>query len=106
VRFVTGHLKDGSANLPWNELIHPQQTLVIYMGLTGISHISQKLIAHGMSSEPPIALIEKGTLPEQKVYTSTLAEISTVIANNSISAPTLTIVGDVVKLHEKLSWHH
>jgi uroporphyrin-III C-methyltransferase/precorrin-2 dehydrogenase/sirohydrochlorin ferrochelatase len=106
VRFVTGHLKDGSANLPWNELIHPQQTLVIYMGLTGISHISQELIAHGMSSETPIALIEKGTLPEQKVYTSTLAEISTVIANNSISAPTLTIVGDVVKLHEKLNWHH
>jgi uroporphyrin-III C-methyltransferase/precorrin-2 dehydrogenase/sirohydrochlorin ferrochelatase len=104
VRFVTGHLKDGSTNLPWNELIHPQQTLVIYMGLTGISHISQELIAHGMSSDTPIALIEKGTRPEQKVYTSTLAEISNVIDNNSISAPTLTIIGDVVKLHKKLDW--
>ena len=104
VRFVTGHLKDGSANLPWSELIHPQQTLVIYMGLSGISHISQELIAHGMSADTPIALIEKGTLPEQQVYTSTLAEISGVIASNSISAPTLTIVGDVVKLHKKLSW--
>ncbi|MEH6447348.1 MAG: siroheme synthase CysG [Oleispira sp.] len=106
VRFVTGHLKDGTANLPWHELIHPQQTLVIYMGLTGISHISQELIAHGMSADTPIALIEKGTLPEQKVYTSTLAEISDVIANNAISAPTLTIIGDVVKLHEKLNWHN
>jgi uroporphyrin-III C-methyltransferase/precorrin-2 dehydrogenase/sirohydrochlorin ferrochelatase len=105
VRFVTGHLKDGTANLPWNELIHPQQTLVIYMGLTGISHISKELIAHGMSSETPIALIEKGTLPEQKVYTSTLNDIAGVIANNSISAPTLTIIGDVVNLHEKLNWH-
>jgi uroporphyrin-III C-methyltransferase/precorrin-2 dehydrogenase/sirohydrochlorin ferrochelatase len=104
VRFVTGHLKDGTANLPWNELIHPQQTLVIYMGLTGISHISKELIAYGMSADTPIALIEKGTLPEQKVYTSTLAEISDVIANNAISAPTLTIIGDVVKLHEKLNW--
>jgi uroporphyrin-III C-methyltransferase/precorrin-2 dehydrogenase/sirohydrochlorin ferrochelatase len=105
VRFVTGHLKDGTANLPWNELIHPQQTLVIYIGLTGISHISKELIAHGMSSETPIALIEKGTLPEQKVYTSTLNDIADVIANNSISAPTLTIIGDVVNLHEKLNWH-
>jgi uroporphyrin-III C-methyltransferase/precorrin-2 dehydrogenase/sirohydrochlorin ferrochelatase len=74
------------------------------MGLTGISHISKELIAHGMSADTPIALIEKGTLPEQKVYTSTLAEISDVIANNAISAPTLTIIGDVVKLHEKLNW--
>jgi uroporphyrin-III C-methyltransferase/precorrin-2 dehydrogenase/sirohydrochlorin ferrochelatase len=104
VRFVTGHLKDGTANLPWKELIHPQQTLVIYMGLSGISHISQELIAHGMSSDTPIALIEKGTRPEQKVYTSTLADISQVIANNSISAPTLSIIGDVVKLHKKLDW--
>jgi len=104
VRFVTGHLKDGTANLPWQELIHPQQTLVIYMGLTGISHISQELISHGMSADTPIALIEKGTQPEQKVYTSTLAEISEVIANNKISAPTLTIIGDVVSLHKKLNW--
>jgi uroporphyrin-III C-methyltransferase/precorrin-2 dehydrogenase/sirohydrochlorin ferrochelatase len=104
VRFVTGHLKDGTANLPWGELIHPQQTLVIYMGLTGVSHISKELIANGMGSDTPIALIEKGTLPEQKVYTSTLAEISDVIASNKISAPTLTIIGDVVKLHETLNW--
>lgn len=104
VRFVTGHLKDGTANLPWNELIHPQQTLVTYMGLTGITHISKELIAHGMSADTPIALIEKGTQPEQKVYTSTLNEIAAVIENNTISAPTLTIIGDVVNLHKKLSW--
>ena len=104
VRFITGHLKDGTTNLPWDELIHPQQTLVIYMGLTGISYISRALIKHGMSPDTPIALVEKGTLPEQKVYTSTLENIGNVIANNSISAPTLTIVGDVVKLHEKLKW--
>jgi uroporphyrin-III C-methyltransferase/precorrin-2 dehydrogenase/sirohydrochlorin ferrochelatase len=104
VRFVTGHLKDGTANLPWAELVHPQQTLVIYMGLTGIAHISQELIAHGMSGDTPIALIEKGTQPEQKVYTSTLDDIAAVIENNTISAPTLTIIGDVVNLHKKLSW--
>jgi uroporphyrin-III C-methyltransferase/precorrin-2 dehydrogenase/sirohydrochlorin ferrochelatase len=75
------------------------------MGLTGISHISQELITHGMAANTAIALIEKGTQPEQKVYTSTLAEIGQVIACNSISAPTLTIIGDVVNLHKKLNWH-
>lgn len=104
VRFVTGHLKDGTADLPWQELIHPNQTLVIYMGLTGISHISGELIANGMSPETPIALVEKGTQPSQKVYTSTLSEISDVINNNKISAPTLTIIGNVVSLHGKLNW--
>jgi uroporphyrin-III C-methyltransferase/precorrin-2 dehydrogenase/sirohydrochlorin ferrochelatase len=104
VRFVTGHLKDGTANLPWHELVYPNQTLVVYMGLSGIVHISQELIRHGMSEDTGIALIEKGTLPEQKVYASTLKDIASVIANNHISAPTLTIVGDVVKLHEKLNW--
>ena len=104
VRFVTGHLKDGTANLPWHELVHPCQTLVVYMGLSGITHISQELIKHGMSDDTAIALVEKGTLPEQKVYISTLKEIGNVIANNKISAPTLTIVGDVVNLHKKLNW--
>jgi uroporphyrin-III C-methyltransferase/precorrin-2 dehydrogenase/sirohydrochlorin ferrochelatase len=74
------------------------------MGLSGITHISEALISHGMSEDTAIALIEKGTLPEQKVYTSTLKEIASVIANNKISAPTLTIIGDVVKLHKKLQW--
>ena len=104
VRFVTGHLKDGTPNLPWHELVHPCQTLVVYMGLSGITHISQELIKHGMSDDTAIALVEKGTLPEQKVYISTLKEIGNVIANNKISAPTLTIVGDVVNLHKKLNW--
>lgn len=105
VRFVTGHLKDGTTNLPWHELIHPQQTLVIYMGLSGITHISQELVRHGMPEDTPIALVEKGTLPEQKVYVSTLSGIASVIENNDISAPTLTIIGDVVKLRETLNWN-
>ena len=104
VRFVTGHLKDGTANLPWQELIHGQQTLVIYMGLSGIASICEQLIAHGMSAETAIALIEKGTLPEQKVHISNLSDMPKYVENTDISAPTLTVVGDVVNLHEKLAW--
>jgi len=104
VRFVTGHMKDGTCNLPWNELAHPQQTLVIYMGLVGLPEICRQLIAHGLSAETPIALVEKGTLPDQKVHTGTLATMADYVAGKEIQAPTLTIVGSVVSLHEKLRW--
>lgn len=104
VRFVTGHLKNNTCNLPWVELVHPNQTLVIYMGLTGIPVICAELIKAGMDPETPIALIEKGTLPEQKVHIKTLKTMPTYVAGHQISAPTLTIVGTVVSLHEKLQW--
>ncbi|MDF1764099.1 MAG: siroheme synthase CysG [Oleibacter sp.] len=104
VRFVTGHMKDGSCDLPWQELVHPSQTLVIYMGLTGLASICSQLIAHGMPETTPIALVEKGTLPEQMVHTGTLATMPAIVAGREISAPTLTIVGSVVSLHEQLRW--
>ena len=104
VRFVTGHLKDGTCDLPWTELVHPQQTLVIYMGLTGLPHICAQLMKNGMPADTPIALIEKGTLPEQQVHISTLQAMPGYVQGRVISAPTLTIVGSVVSLHKKLQW--
>ncbi|WP_221795507.1 siroheme synthase CysG [Oceanobacter mangrovi] len=104
VRFVTGHLRNNTCNLPWSELIHPNQTLVIYMGLSGITEICSQLIAHGMDASTPIALVEKGTLPDQKVHTGTLATMPELIEGRTIQAPTLTIIGSVVSLHGKLAW--
>lgn len=103
-RFVTGHLKDGSMNLPWNELAVEQQTIVFYMALKGAQHLSEQLIAHGMRGDMPVALVEKGTTPEHKVHTTTLVELPNLVANEIIHAPTLIIVGEVVKLREKLNW--
>jgi uroporphyrin-III C-methyltransferase/precorrin-2 dehydrogenase/sirohydrochlorin ferrochelatase len=103
-RFVTGHLKDGSMNLPWDELAVEQQTIVFYMALVGSKHLSEQLIAHGMRGDMPVALVEKGTTPDQKVYTTTLAGLPDLVKNETIHAPTLIIVGEVVKLREKLNW--
>ena len=103
-RFVTGHLKDGSMNLPWDELAVEQQTIVFYMALVGSKHLSEQLIAHGMRGDMPVALVEKGTTPDQKVYTTTLAGLPDLVENETIHAPTLIIVGEVVKLREKLNW--
>ncbi len=103
-RFVTGHLKDGSMNLPWGELALEQQTIVFYMALVGAKYLSAQLIAHGMSANMPVALVEKGTTAEQKVYVTTLVELPNLVENTIIHPPTLIIVGEVVKLREKLNW--
>ena len=104
-RFVTAHLKNGTTNLPWKEFIIDQQTIVFYMALSGANYICEKLLEHGMDKDMPIAIIEKGTMPEQKVYISSLTELPNLIAKEDIHAPTLMIVGEVVKLNEKLNWY-
>jgi len=105
VRFVTGHLRDHTCDLPWRELVHTQQTLVIYMGLISLPLISQGLIENGMSPDMPIALVEKGTQPEQRVITGTLATISQLAEQAELKPPTLIIVGEVVSLRDKFDWY-
>lgn len=107
--FVTGHLKDGSVDLNWAALAHPHQTVVFYMGLHGAPTLCKEMVAHGLPSSTPVALVEQGTTPQQRVYTATLDTLLDVIASEDIKPPTLIIVGEVVTLHEKLSWveeHH
>lgn len=104
VRFLTGHLKEGSPELPWKELVYENQTLVLYMGLVGLEKICAQLIAHGQRPNMPVALISKGTTPEQKVVVGTLADIASKVSEYQIQAPTLTIIGEVVSLREQLQW--
>ena len=104
VRFVTGHLKDDTCDLNWQNLVNDGQTLVFYMGLISLPIICRELVAHGMSADKPIALIQQGTTPNQRIFTGTLATMPDIIARNEVQAPTLIIVGDVVQLHEKLKW--
>ncbi|MCQ4280672.1 siroheme synthase CysG [Pseudomonas stutzeri] len=104
VRFVTGHLKDGSSDLPWSELVAPSQTLVFYMGLVGLPVICQQLIAHGRAADTPAALVQQGTTVNQRVFTGTLADLAERVASEQVQAPTLVIVGEVVQLREKLAW--
>lgn len=104
VRFVTGHLKSDDTNLDWPELANPTQTLVFYMGLVGLQEICQSLIRHGRLPQTPVALIEKGTTQDQRVVIADLATIADRVAAEEVRAPTLIIVGEVVKLHNSLKW--
>jgi uroporphyrin-III C-methyltransferase/precorrin-2 dehydrogenase/sirohydrochlorin ferrochelatase len=105
VTFVTGHLKDNTMNLNWQQLAQPAQTVVFYMGLKGLPVISRELQAHGLPGDTPAALVQQGTTHQQKVHTGTIATLPEIAEREQPRPPTLIIVGEVVRLHEKLSWY-
>ena len=102
--FITGHLKDGTIDLDWTAMARPRQTVVIYMGLVGLKYICERLIKEGMPSTTPAAVVQQGTTQRQRVVTATIADLAEKVAAVNIKAPSLTIIGEVVKLREKLNW--
>ena len=102
--FITGHLKDGTVDLDWEAMARPRQTVVIYMGLVGLEQICSQLVAHGVSPHMPAAVIQQGTTQKQRVVESTLAELANDVAAAGLKPPSLTIIGEVVKLRSRLNW--
>ena len=102
--FITGHLKDGTLDLDWESMARPRQTVVIYMGLVGLPQICEKLIEHGVSPDMPAAVVQQGTTQKQRVVTATLRDLAVKVEQAGIKAPCLTIIGEVVKLRERLNW--
>ncbi len=102
--FVTGHLKDGTADLDWPAMTRLRQTVVIYMGLGGLPEICRQMIAHGASPNLPIAVVQDGTIATQRVVTGTLVDMPERVAQASLVSPCLTIIGEVVRLRESLTW--
>ena len=102
--FVTGHLKDGSCDLDWPALARPRQTVVIYMGLSGLATICAQLIAHGLPADWPAAVVAPGTLTTQREVCATLGTLAEAVAHAGLQSPCLTIVGEVVRLRDELAW--
>jgi len=102
--FVTGHLKQGAVDLDWRSIARPRQTIAVYMGVGALEAICQGLVAHGLAPNLPAALVEKATLPEQRVIEGTLASLPEAAAAAAVKPPALLIVGEVVRLRERLAW--
>lgn len=102
--FITGHLKDGTIDLDWQAMARPKQTVVVYMGLVGLEQICSKLIAQGVSPEMPAAVIQQGTTQKQRVVESTLQHLAADVTAAGLKPPSLTIIGEVVKLRSRLNW--
>ncbi|MGD8406563.1 MAG: uroporphyrinogen-III C-methyltransferase [Anaerolineales bacterium] len=103
VAFITGHCAGSKPlDIDWRALSQGVDTLVFLMGVHSLPLIVSSLIEAGCPPEKPIALIEQGTLPEQRVVTGTLANILDKTAE--IRPPAIIIVGEVVNLHATLEW--
>jgi uroporphyrinogen III methyltransferase/synthase len=106
VAFVTGH-EDPSkpeSSVDWPALAAFPGTLVFYMGMRSLGRIAQRLVEEGRPSEEPVAVIEKGTMPGQRVVSGTLADIAERVAEAGVGAPAVTVVGPVAGLRDELAW--
>ena len=106
VAFVTGHEDPTkpSSTLDWRALAGFPGTLVVYMGVRQLGAITERLIAAGRPADEPAALVERGTLADQRVATGTLATIASVASEGGVKAPAIAIFGAVAALHDRLSW--
>ncbi|MGH8530226.1 MAG: siroheme synthase CysG [Nevskiales bacterium] len=105
VCFVTAHLqKDGGVLLNWDKLVVPKQTLVVYMGLKALPIVCERLLGAGMAPDTPAALVEEGTTAQQRVIVGTVASLPATAAQSDIRGASLTIIGTVVTLRDKLNW--
>ncbi|KZN96035.1 uroporphyrinogen-III C-methyltransferase [Aeribacillus pallidus] len=103
--FITGHRKSGEEdNHKWDVLAKGIDTLAIYMGVKNLPYIQQKLLEHGKKPDTPVAFIHWGTFCEQKTVVSTLEFAADTAAKEKIENPTLIIIGEVVKMRQKISW--
>ena len=106
VAFVTGHEdpSKGHSAIDWAALAAFPGTLVFYMGVRQLGSIADRLVAAGRPAGEPAAVLERGTLPDQRVLTGTLGTIAARAASEGARAPALVVVGEVVALHERLAW--
>lgn len=104
VTFVTGHRQAGQLELDWARLTNPTETVVVYMGVKEAPHFCAQLIKAGRNAQTPAAIIENATTSKQRTVIGTLSTLPGLIVEQGIKPPALIIVGEVVRLHEKLGW--
>lgn len=104
---ITGHedAAKGAPALDYGTLAREEGTLVFLMGLKNLPAICEKLIAHGKDKKTPAAVLSQGTTARQAMVTGPLDSIAKIAENEGIKTPAITVVGDVTRLHEALSWY-
>ena len=106
VAFVTGHERPGKdeSDLDWQALAAFPGTLVLYMGVKNLPLIAEQLIAAGRPADQPVAVVRRGTLPDQVTATAPLEGIAAEVEARGIKAPAITVIGDSAGLRQTLAW--
>ncbi len=97
VTLVTGQGADGMPRIDWKAAARPDQTMVVYMGVAQAGLIADRLVAEGINPATPVAVIENGTRPDQRVVTGPVAELGRLVADHRIVAPALLVIGEVAR---------
>jgi uroporphyrin-III C-methyltransferase/precorrin-2 dehydrogenase/sirohydrochlorin ferrochelatase len=105
VRLVTAHCKDSIDRLDWSALANEHQTLAFYMAVAQLERIQARLIAHGRSRSTPIAIVENGTRPNQRVLSGSLSELVCLARSNHVQSPAILYIGSVAALCQTLAWY-
>lgn len=105
VRLVTAHCRASIDRLDWADLAADRQTLAFYMAVAQLERIQDQLLAHGRKPATPIALVENGTRPDQRVVTGTLAALAETGRAHAIASPAMLYVGAVADLANTLCWY-
>jgi len=104
VCLVTAHGKDAAETLSDAMLAQPRQTLAVYMGVERIAMLTARLLAHGRDPATPVALIENGSLPRQRVVAGVLGELPRLASVHAVGTPALLIVGEVAAFAREHAW--
>jgi uroporphyrinogen III methyltransferase/synthase len=106
VAFITGHEEPGkeTSSIAWDKLATGAGTLVFLMGVENLPQIAETLMAHGRFPETPVAVIHRGTVPQQRTLVGSLENIAGLAKENGMTAPAIIVVGEVVRLREGLDW--
>jgi uroporphyrin-III C-methyltransferase/precorrin-2 dehydrogenase/sirohydrochlorin ferrochelatase len=90
---VTGATEDGAADLDWNALAAPGQAFAIYMGVRSAASIQQNLIDAGAEPATPAVIVENGTLPQERIIETTLADLGAAVKAEAVTAPAIIFIG-------------
>ena len=102
---VTGHMREGKDDsIKWESLAQGIDTLAIYMGVGNLPYICENLLKFGKHPDTPVALVHMGTFDHQQTVVGTLNTIVQIVEESAISNPSMIIVGEVVKMREKIQW--
>ncbi|WP_096188749.1 uroporphyrinogen-III C-methyltransferase [Evansella halocellulosilytica] len=104
--FITGHKRADQVEkqIQWEKLATSIDTLVFYMGVGNLNMIQQQLTFHGRSIHTPVALVRWGTMEQQETIIGDLGNIVEKVEAANFKSPAIIIVGEVVRLREKLAW--
>jgi uroporphyrinogen III methyltransferase/synthase len=103
---VTGHEDPDKphSQIDWARLACDGGTIVVLMGLSQLGTIAENLLAHGLSATMPAAVIENGTLDEQRTVEGTLETIADDVARQGMRGPAVIVIGEVVRLRNRITW--